>query len=219
MDARIGVLCLHQLGPAREVATIAWSIFGTRDAETTRLILWTPPALLSPGAIELASARYQLEERFGLVAAWQGFQHCARLGVILLCFVLNARVDSVAISFGFIGIVVVAGSAWTLSPLFKGHLRLAGHGERPTAGPDAQATASPGIGALWHGSYPFGLTSVLYFGYVQSGLILVSHFTSPGQRSRFIAWRSRSSQRSLSVSDGSIPKAPDAATASLGRHQ
>jgi O-antigen/teichoic acid export membrane protein len=179
MRASARFVCISSI--ACVAATLAWSFFGVRDIETTRLIVWMLPALLSPGAIELASARFQLEERFGLVAAWQAFQHCARLGVVLVCYLLNARVDNVAIGFGCIGIIVIAGGVWTLSPLFKGRLRLAGHGERPAPGSATQAAALPGVGELWHGAYPFGVTSLLYFGYVQSGLLLVAYLTSPGR--------------------------------------
>lgn len=162
------------------LATLAWAKFGTRDAATARLIVWMLPALLSPGAIELASAKFQLEERFGFVAAWQGFQHVARLAVVLLCYMSHAHVDAVAIGFGCIGIVVIGGGLVTLVPLFRGNARIAGHGERPTSDGAVASRELPCIRDVWHLAFPFGLTGVFYFSYVQGGLILVAHLTSPG---------------------------------------
>jgi O-antigen/teichoic acid export membrane protein len=164
---------------------ILWAEFGARDQTTSHLILWMLPAVLSPGAIELASAKFQLEERFGLVAAWQGFQHLMRLSVVLVCYLTTTRVDVVAIGFGCVGLLVISGALVTLTPLFRGKSRIAGHGHRPLPDGWVDHKPLPRVGDVWHSALPFGLTSVLYFSYVQGGLIMVALLTSPGKVAQY----------------------------------
>ncbi|WP_105131980.1 glycosyltransferase [Burkholderia sp. BE12] len=177
MPASMRFVCASSLACAGVVALWAW--LGVREHDTARLLMWMLPAVLSQSAIELCASRFQLEERFALVGAWQLFQNGVRLGAVLLFAWLHADPRHFAIAYGCIGMVIAAGAWRALQPLRSGRAALAGHGAPPSpAAGDARA-ALPAVRDVWRGASPFGLASVLYFAYAQCGLFLVSCLMNP----------------------------------------
>lgn len=72
------------------VAAAIWAWIGTADMRTGQLLLSMLPVVLTQGAIEMASVKLQLEEKFGRVAMWQALQHAGRLAFVLACWKLGA---------------------------------------------------------------------------------------------------------------------------------
>lgn len=158
---------------------LIWAYLGTKERLTTQLTVWMLLVVLTQGAVELASTKFQLEERFGLVAAWQIIQHTARLALVLVCFWMKAKAQIVAAGFGCVALLVTVGAWQTLSPMRDGSVRLIGHGPRTPVTDTTLNAQSPSVEALLLGALPFGISSFLYFAYAQSGLVVVSLLTTP----------------------------------------
>jgi O-antigen/teichoic acid export membrane protein len=169
--ARSALVCL--------AAAALWAWLGTADTRTGELLLSMLPVVLTQGAIEMASAKLQLEEKFGRVAMWQALQHAGRLVLVLLCWRLGSNSESIALGFGCIGAIVTLGAWRSVIVLRLGAAELVGHGSKPAAAAGVDMP-TPSSAELWRNVMPFGLSSVLFYAYAQSGLVIVSHLgTSP----------------------------------------
>ncbi|MEX3931902.1 glycosyltransferase [Paraburkholderia phymatum] len=162
-----GLVCLG-------VAAV-WALFASRDVQTKSFVLCMLPVVLSQAAIELTSAKYQLEGRHGLLTIWQFAQHVLRLVVILYAQWLRWRAQTVALAFGAIGLALAVGACGTLSSMRTGRIRLEGHDDARDHAIAPCSTERPGVLQLCAGAMPFGVASVLYFAYAQSGLFVVAH--------------------------------------------
>ncbi|MFT4068080.1 glycosyltransferase [Paraburkholderia sp.] len=165
--ARSALVCL--------IAAALWAWLGTADSRTGHLLLLMLPVVLTQGAIEMASAKLQLEEKFGRVAMWQALQHAARLALVLMCWRLASGSESIALGFGCIGAVVTFGAWRSVAVLRSGAAELIGHGPKPVAASAGTDLPTPSIAELWRNVMPFGMSSVLFYAYAQSGLVVVSH--------------------------------------------
>ncbi|SEK06965.1 glycosyltransferase [Paraburkholderia diazotrophica] len=172
-----GLVCLG--------VTAAWALFASRDAQTKSLILCMLPVVLSQAAIELNSAKYQLEGRYGLLTIWQLAQHVVRLVVILYAQWLGWRAQTVAFAFGAIGLALAVGACWTLWSMRTGRIRLEGHDDARDHTIAPSSTDRPGVLELCAGAMPFGVASVLYFAYAQSGLFVVAHLLTAHEAAEY----------------------------------
>ncbi|ASW01438.1 glycosyltransferase [Paraburkholderia aromaticivorans] len=169
--ARSAALCI--------VAAVLWAWLGTADMRTRQLLLSMLPVILTQGAIEMASAKLQLEERFGRVALWQALQHAARLALVLACWKLAATSDAIALGFGCIGAIVTLGAWRSVSALRRGAVELVGHGPQSAARAAHARLPTPSTHELWRNALPFGMSSLLFYAYGQSGLVIVAHLGTP----------------------------------------
>ncbi|MFM0314258.1 glycosyltransferase [Paraburkholderia nemoris] len=169
--ARSAFVCL--------VAAALWAWIGTADTHTGQLLLSMLPVVLTQGAIEMASAKLQLEERFGRVAMWQALQHAGRLVLVLACWQLGANSETIALGFGCIGAIVTLGAWRSVAALRRGAVALIGHGPESTARNASGSLPTPSINELWLNAMPFGMASLLFYAYGQSGLVIVSHLGAP----------------------------------------
>lgn len=156
-------------------AAALWAWLGTADARTSQLLLSMLPVVLTQGVIEMASAKLQLEERFGRVAMWQALQHAGRLMLVLACWQLGASSEAIALGFGCIGAIVTLGAWRSIAALQRGAVALIGHGSESAARSANGSLPTPSINELWLNAMPFGVSSLLFYAYTQSGLVIVSH--------------------------------------------
>lgn len=161
------------------VAAALWAWIGTADTGTRQMLLLMLPVVLTQGAIEMASAKLQLEEKFGRVAMWQALQHTGRLFLVVACWQLGARGESIALGFGCIGAIVTFGAWRSVSGLRRGAAKLIGHGSRSAPRGESEHSPAPSIAELWRNAMPFGVSSLLFYAYGQSGLVIVSHLGTP----------------------------------------
>jgi O-antigen/teichoic acid export membrane protein/glycosyltransferase involved in cell wall biosynthesis len=167
--ARSALVCL--------VAAALWAWIGVADVRVSQLLLWMLPVVLAQGAIEMASAKPQLEEKFARVAIWQTMQHAARLALVLVCWKLGASSAVIASGFGLIGAMVTFGAWCSITSLRIGKAELVGHGRKP---PDASVSLpTPSAVEVWRNATPFGISSLLFYAYAQSGVVIISHFGAP----------------------------------------
>jgi O-antigen/teichoic acid export membrane protein/glycosyltransferase involved in cell wall biosynthesis len=155
------------------VVAILWAC--TQSVEVRANIIFMLPVVLAQGAIEIAAARFQIEERFGYVAIWQILQNGGRIALVVICGFLSLRSEFIAIGFGAISAIVTVGACFSIVPLWKGKANIVGHGERPAVDEVQFAKREPTMFSVWRGAMPFGLASLLFFAYGQSGIIVLTH--------------------------------------------
>ncbi|CAG9272589.1 O-antigen/teichoic acid export membrane protein [Paraburkholderia unamae] len=172
---RSSVLCL--------IAACLWALAQPWDVGVNIVLLM--PALLTQGAIEMAAAKFQLEERFGLVAIWQILQNLGRFGFLVACGAFHAGSTVIALGFGVIGALISIGAWISIKGLIGGSAQLAGHGKRPSEDGIFGTPNAPKMKELWRNAMPFGLASVIFYAYNQSGLVLLSHLGSSSDTAVF----------------------------------
>jgi O-antigen/teichoic acid export membrane protein/glycosyltransferase involved in cell wall biosynthesis len=161
------------------VVTALWAWIGTASTGTRQLLLSMLPVVLTQGAIEMASVKLQLEEKFGRVAMWQALQHTGRLVLVVACWQLRARSEAIAFGFGCIGAIVTLGAWRSVSVLRRGAAELVGHGPKSASRGASAHLPTPSISELWRNAMPFGVSGLLFYAYGQSGLVIVSHLGTP----------------------------------------
>jgi O-antigen/teichoic acid export membrane protein len=71
---------------------------------------------------------------------------------------------------------IVTLCAWrSVSALRRGAVELIGHGAKSAARRMSGSLPTPSIHELWLNAMPFGVSSLLFYAYGQSGLVIVSH--------------------------------------------
>tara|TARA_B110000503_G_scaffold118606_1_gene179667 strand:- start:95 stop:1381 length:1287 start_codon:yes stop_codon:yes gene_type:complete len=154
----------------------AWATLGPHDETTRSLLMVLSGYLLGQVAVELVSAKLQLEERYLALALWQFLPHLLRLLLVAMLAVVMVKfitLHNVAYSYALISIGVFIGGAILLWRMFRGHLALKGHGN-PSMNTLPPATL-PGMGQIAAQSWPFGLAVVFNLIYYQSSIILLKY--------------------------------------------
>ncbi|HDZ58035.1 MAG TPA: flippase [Pseudomonas xinjiangensis] len=152
---------------------IIWAFVGPHDEAFTHVLLLLSIIVFGQVSLELASAKFQLEERYGELAIWQFTPHLLRLGAVLAIVYLIDELTTltvVSISYAIIalGIVLVGGlSIWRMS---NGQLKLRGYGLKSSYYNSGLAVAE-----VTKHSWPFGLSGVLYLIYFQSDILILKY--------------------------------------------
>ncbi|NIE67000.1 glycosyltransferase [Burkholderia sp. Ax-1719] len=154
-------------------AAIVWAYVQSTGVRND--IFMMLPVVLAQAAIEMAAARFQIEERFGYVAIWQVLQNGSRIALLIVCSFVFVRSEFIALGFGAIAAITTAGAWFSLVPLLNGKANIVGHGVRPASSAAPCTGAEPSMSVVWRGAMPFGVASLLFFAYGQSGIIVLTH--------------------------------------------
>ncbi|MFM0054951.1 hypothetical protein PQR64_04955 [Paraburkholderia phytofirmans] len=138
--ARSALVCL--------ITTAVWAWIGTADTRTGYLLLSMLPVVLTQAAVEAASVKLQLEEKFGRVAMWQALQHAGRLMLVLVCWQSGAGSEAIAFGFGGIGVLVTLGAFRSVAMLRSGAAELVGHGPKSAARNGHESLPTPSLAEL-----------------------------------------------------------------------
>ena len=122
-------------------------------------------------AVDLGSARLQLERRYGALSLWQAATQALRL--LLLCLMVLPRdappsLEEVLLLYGLTGMAVAAAGAWLLRPLWSASLALPPDG--PASLVDRTAPSLMSVAKL---AMPFALMTVFYVLYFQWAVVLL----------------------------------------------
>lgn len=155
----------------------AWATLGPHDETTRGLLIVLSTYLLGQVAVELVSAKLQLEERYLILALWQFLPHLLRLLLVsmLAVVVKLMTLDNIAYAYALISIGVFSIGVFLLWRMFCGQLALKGHGEL-----SVNTVASASLSSMRQvaaQSWPFGLMGVFYLIYFQSDIILLKYIT------------------------------------------
>ena len=159
-------------------ALFSWAMFGPHDAITRSLLIVLSVYLLGQIAVELVSAKLQLEERYLALALWQFLPHLLRLllvAMLALVMVQWMTLHNVAYAYALISVAVFLLGAFLMWRMYRGQLALKGHGTAKVGATlSGQSTSMRQVIAQ---SWPFGLAGVFYLIYFQSDIILLKYIT------------------------------------------
>jgi len=156
----------------------AWATLGPHDEVTRGLLIVLSAYLLGQVAVDLVSAKLQLEERYLVLASWQFLPHFLRLlsvGILAMAVAKLMTLNSVAYAYALISIGVFIIGGVLLWRMFRGQLALKGHGKlNVNTSPSVPLSSMRQVAAQ---SWPFGLMGVFYLIYFQSDIILLKYIT------------------------------------------
>src|SRR5262249_61898939 len=119
--------------------------------------------VLGQVGVELSSWRFQLEDRYGMLAAWQASTQAGRLAVLLVIVVAaaalqaSAAIGQVLTGYAVVGALTAAGSVLLLRGLWSE--------PRTEDGSSAALSAHAGLPSLGRAVFeaaPYGLVTMFY---------------------------------------------------------
>ncbi len=161
------------------VAIVLWAMLGPHDVTTRKILILLSTYLLGQVALELVSAKLQLEERYSVLAFWLLLPHFLRL--ILIFSLAWLVVDNITLSnstyaYMAISISMFSFGLFVLWRMKGGHLSLRGHGARDIKNVSLKSTAS--VSEVVFQVWPFGLAGFFHLIYFQSDIILLKYLQS-----------------------------------------
>lgn len=153
-----------------------WIFLGPNNTNTQIVLALLSSFLLSQVMIELLSVRFQLEEKYLLLALWQLTPHLLRLTLILfVTFTSWFEFDLKTAAFIYfsVSLLVVLTGITSLIQMIRGNIALKGHDQNNQA-PTTPLT-SPNSWAVMSNAWPFGLAAFFYLIYYQSNIILLKY--------------------------------------------
>lgn len=133
--------------------------------------------MLGQSQIETVTARLQLEERHHMLAVWQLFNPGARIVAIVALLMAGFR-DPASILAGLAAVGAVTGliGLLTISQLRQGAIKLAGHGDKPTALATQQI---PSLRQVFNEALPYVLQGVVFLIASQGVVAIVETVLGP----------------------------------------
>lgn len=153
---------------------VLWAFIGEHSPATKVLFLMLLVFVLGQVAVEIISSKFQLEESYVTLAAWQLLPHLFRFSLVLVCVKL---LESDNYFYGFGGAYLIGGAllllfgAPHLYRLYHGSLDLVGHGERGAE----LFSVEPRLRQVILKSFPFGVAGSFHLIYFQSAIVLLSY--------------------------------------------
>lgn len=159
---------------------VVWALTGApRDGTRFALIALTP-VILSILAVNLASNKLRLEDRYTAMALTQMLIPGSRL-LVAIGFLLMSQLASgfVALVYGAISLLVTLALVPQIRAMERGDIALRGHGPRPQAA--APAAVNPGTGEVWSQAWAYGVYAALYPVFFQVSTILIKYIRGDTQ--------------------------------------
>ena len=157
---------------------LCWAVWGPNDGDTTFVSLILSLYVFGQLAVELVSAKFQLEEDYLKLSLWQLFPQGIRLvlliGMIYLSH-LSFSLINIAIVYTGVSLLIFFIGLRQLRTMSTNKFELKGHELRENSEIDkCKAVVSSPLKLLAR-SWPFGLAGFLFLIYYQSDLILVKY--------------------------------------------
>ncbi|HUE91181.1 flippase [Pseudomonas sp.] len=155
-----------------------WAWGGPHDSITKELIIILSFYVLGQLALELVSGRYQLEEQYFKLSAWQFLPHFTRLVMlILLFFIIDAGFDvlNVGSIYAVVSLLFFMTGLYVVDAMYRGRFFLRGHGAKPVMSSNDNK-AAPAISAVLMSAWPFGVAALSHLVYYQSDIILIKYY-------------------------------------------
>lgn len=154
-----------------------WAMLGPHDVITSGLLIVLSTYLVGQVAVELVSAKLQLEERYAGLAVWQLLPHLLRLLLIamLALVVKQTTLYSAAYAYALIAVGVFSIGGLLMYRMYCGEFALKGHGDMSSS--TCKLIPPSSIGQVAAQSWSFGLSGVLYLIYFQSDIVLLKYMS------------------------------------------
>lgn len=165
---------------------LTWAWVGPHDVLTANLLTLLSVAIIGNLAIELGSAKFQLEGNHRGLALWQMLPHALRFaGIALLLHLLGGgRFDALyaASVFAAAAYVLLMLGVWQMSRMVRGEYLLDGHAARTECVSEGKLFVGiPKVRDVISGAWLFGLAGVFYLIYFQSDIILVRYMVGEAE--------------------------------------
>ena len=162
------------------VAAFVWAWFGPHDELTAMLLMLLAIVVVGNLAVELGSAKYQLEGNHKGLALWQLMPHLLRFSGVAALLLLMGDDEFGAVQaagvFAVVAVILLVLVVCQMLQLRRAEIVLEGH-TKASEGPSGQARRNnePSVGQVISGVWPFGLAGIFYLIYFQSDIILVKY--------------------------------------------
>jgi len=160
------------------LSLVVWAAWGPHGPSTQQLLYWLLPVTASYLFIGLVGVKFQLEERYGVLAVWQLLPNLVRLLLVLLVFTVlaQASLEVIAAIYALIALGIMIVGFVQLRVMARGAFNLKGHSK-----PIVAEVAHLGIARrvrlfdVAREAWPFGLGSMFHLVYFQSDIILLQY--------------------------------------------
>lgn len=156
------------------VMVALWAVLGFHDDSSRALILILATCVIGQVSTELVSSKFQLEERYLEMAAWQLFPHCGRFFLVASIFYLlgsYAYPSHVAFAYSATSILVMFVAVTVLKKMVQGGFLL--KERRDIQAPPYKSVI--GLKEVLSSAWPFGVGAFAHLIYFQSDIILVKY--------------------------------------------
>lgn len=156
-----------------------WSLYGPHDEQTKSILFILISYMIGQVVIELVSSKLQLEEKYIRLALWQLLPNLIRLIlVILLKYFFYEQIDGIKIAsiYCFTSALFILLGVYQLNQMPKRSFELQGHKVQYN-----EELVKPKIRELLSQTWPFGVSTIFAFIYVQSDIILVNYISGDSE--------------------------------------
>lgn len=158
---------------------MVWAMLGPHSSYMRYLLIILLLHSIGQLAVDLLSAKLQLEEHYTGVALLQCVPQLSRLAlVILVAFMYGSYLDGtkVAIIYALVAVFVALFSVKQLKKLRNGSIHLKGHGD---FGESQDVAKKPSRKDVYLNTWPIGVFGALNYVYFQSQIVMVNYLSGP----------------------------------------
>lgn len=156
-----------------------WIYLGPNNTATSTVLAFLSLLIISQILIDLLNVRFQLEEKYLVLALWQLIPYLLRLIlIVLLAFTswVQFNLQTVSLIYFSVSILVVITGAKSLIQMLRGNINLKGH--EPTTQLHSTSLIHPKSWSVMSNAWPFGLGTFFFLVYYQSNIILLNYLVS-----------------------------------------
>lgn len=135
------------------------------------------PLILGQVVFDLVGTTYQLEERYLVLSAWQGFPAFARLGATLVGLGLYSSgfgPRSAAAAYACAAVLVFFTGLPSLRRLLAGELKIMGGKDELK---ERESPRAPSVLSVLKECVPFGVEGLFFLVYLQSGIVVLKYIS------------------------------------------
>lgn len=166
------------------IGVAAWAEWGPPVDARTRQLLWLLlPVIIGLLAVEQIGSKLRLEERHGVLAAWQLWMPLGRLLVAAYALAWSGmRIEMVALGYSAVAVLAVFAAMPQWRSMARGDWALRGHGAQDIS---ALQALPPGVRQLCVQAWPYGMAAVLYPVFFQIGTVLLKYLAGDAAAGHF----------------------------------
>lgn len=155
-----------------------WIYLGPNNTATNTVLTFLSLLIISQILIDLLNVRFQLEEKYLILALWQLTPYLLRLIlIVLLVFTSWAQfnLQTISLIYFSVSILVVITGIKSFIQMLRGNINLKGH--KTTQFPTT-SLIHPKSWSVMSNAWPFGLGTFFFLVYYQSNIILLNYLVS-----------------------------------------
>lgn len=151
-----------------------WAYFGPNDDVSKNILYILSVFVVGQMIIELVSVKFQLEEKYSILAIWQILPNLSRLFVIVfIVYILSTSINILEVTYiyAIVSLILIIIGIYQLYLMNTDSFNLKGHDTNI----DSLTQAIPSTKEVFSHSWAFGLGSIFAFIYLQSDIIMLKY--------------------------------------------